>query len=384
MLFSSKRIFLYAASFLSVQLFGYDDLDIRISDLEKQMLEVSTETRAGTYGAKFASNYRSDTNFYMSIFGEALFWQAKVGGREYAYSASNMTTSKPHIPFSGEISEISFDWDWGFRVGLGVILPEEMWGLNLIYTRFKTSDNKGNEKDWPEGFMGLTGYLTPALKATSDYEISYNSIDAEFGRSYYISANLNFLPFVGLKNSWIDQTQLSHYLINLRQNDLISFDSNLKDKCDYWGIGPKIGVYANWFMASGIHFTFKTSGSLLYGNYDVTDNYIAEEVREADDQNITNSSSVFLKGNTSLLSPYVDMSIGLGYQGYVYRDKLQLRVSLSYEVEYYWRQNEMLKANGSLKNTYTNLPDSISKVGFQRTSEDLTFYGVTFLLGLSF
>lgn len=384
MKFFTKQI-LVSATFLGCfSAFSYQGLDVRVSDLEKQMLEVSTKNISGTYGARFASKYRGGRVFHMDLFGEALFWQAKVGGRDYAYSASNMTNSKPKTPFRGSVSEVSFDWDWGFKVGLGFIFSEEMWSLNCIYTRFITSNNEGEKKNWPEGFMGLTGYLTPALESSSNYRISYNDISFEFGRNYYVSSNLNLQPFIGLKNTWIHQKQQSKYLINLKQDDLISFNSDLKDCCDFWGIGPQMGLSSSWFITRVINILFKTSGSLLYGKYDVSDSYFSGEVREIQGREEETNSSVFLKGDKSFISPFVDFTIGLGYQEYIYQDKLQLKISLAYEAQYYWRQNEMLKASGSLKKSYNSMTGAISKVGFQRTAEDLAFFGVSALVGLFF
>lgn len=364
--------------------FSEDALDLRVSDLEKQMLEVSTKTRKGTYGARFASSYSNIEGFHMEVLGDLLFWKANVGGREYAYSSSNMKPSLPHIPFVGKIEETTFHWNVGFKVGVSCLLPEDFWDLGFFYTRFDTSEKVGKEKDWPEGFMGLTGYLTPALKTSSFFSISYNNLDLDLGKSYFISSRLKFYPFIGLKNSWIDQKQTTSYFIHLKQQDLLSFDSKLSDVCHYWGIGPQAGVVAHWFITERLNFFMQTSSSILYGKYKVIDQYLSEEIKGVDETQKQSSSSIFIRGNTYFLSPFVQFITGFGYQDYIYRDIILIRASLNYEVQYFWRQNEMIKAKGRLKQSYNSLPNSPLMVYLQRTSEDLAFYGLTFSLGISF
>lgn len=384
MLFFPKKIVLGFFVFSFFPLFTEDNLNIRISDLEKQMLEVSTETMGGTYGAKFASSYGNTEGFHMEIFGEALFWQAKVGGREYSYSSSNMKFPKPRIPFVGKIQEVNLDWDFGFRVGLGFLLSEENWNLNFVYTDFNTSNQTGGHQDWPEGFMGLTGYLSPALKSSSSYKITYNNLDVNFGKNYFISSKLNIEPHIGLKSSWINQTQINNYLINLKQEDLIFFNSILKDDCHYWGLGPKAGLGSQWFIINRLSFVTQVAGSILYGKYKVTDSYLAKEEKNIDKQNMQTSSSVHIKGNTYFFSPFVNMLLGLDFQGDLYRDLVKFRIFLGYEVQYFWRQNEMISAKGTLKNTYNSLPGSILMINFLRSSEDLSFSGLSLLFEIYF
>lgn len=366
--------------FFFTTLFAGEEFESRVSDLEKQMLEVSTETRSGNYSARFATQYKGDSSYYLEVFGGPLIWKSYVGGRDYAYSTSNMSTLVPKTPFQGSVESLNFPFDVGGRVGVAYSFSEEMWTIKGVYSTLTSIENKGNQKDWPEGFMGITGYLTPALKINSDYKISFNDLSLLFGKAYFISSMIQFFPSIGVKLSWIDQNQTSQYQINLRQDNLVLFDAKLKDKCDFFGVGPEMGIDTKWFFYSLFYLQAGARASALYGNYKVKDEYLADEERIQNDNNLVTSASIQLKGNTSFISPTVQVSLGLGAQTILFDEKLQIDLGASYEANYFWRQNEMLQAKGILKNQINNLTNSTSSVSFQRTAEDLAFSGISIFL----
>ena len=102
------------------------DMDSRVTQLENQMQQVRTETAMGTYGAQTASA-RAEVDGYGWFFNfDVLYWHAKVGGTEFAYTDQD---PRAQLPVKGRTKDIDFEWDWGIRVGLGYNFEHDGWDL---------------------------------------------------------------------------------------------------------------------------------------------------------------------------------------------------------------------------------------------------------------
>ena len=91
-----------------------EQMEKRVGDLEHQMGEVGTKTPDGAYGAQLANATFERGWVGLDLFGGPLCWHAKVGGTEYVYS---LASGKE------KMESQSFDWDFGYRLGVGVFLP---------------------------------------------------------------------------------------------------------------------------------------------------------------------------------------------------------------------------------------------------------------------
>ena len=366
----------------TASLFAYDNREKRISELEKQMLEVGSYHPGGVFGSRFASASPINSDWQIAV--DALLWQAKVGGTEYAYSIATITDSGAALPLNGSISEISFDWDWGFRFEVGKQNVYEECDLIFAYTHYFTSARDGYRKDLPSGFLGLTGFLDPALMAKSHYRLHYQNIDLELGRAYFVSKQLLFRTHVGLKSSWIDQKQNSHYDFNVKFGDTLSFTSHLKDTCKFWGMGPRIGVHSRWYLCKEVSLINKLAGALLYGYYKVEDVYNTDESKTINNEIERSFGNVNLKGSSHHFSPFTEMLIGISWNRAFIQDKLMLTINLSYETLYFARQKETLSGEGAIRKG--NVPTLLnsSRIRFAKKIEDVGFRGVSLSIEVDF
>lgn len=378
----SVSVYISTGLLATTTLFAYDNRERRISELEKQMLEVGAYHPGGVFGSRFASASSINSDWEVNV--DVLLWQAKVGGTEYAYSVSKITDSGTSYPLNGNISEISFDWDWGFRIGVGKQNIYEECDLLLSYTHYFTAARDGYRKDLPSGFLGLTGFLDPAIIAKSHYRLHYQNLDLEFGRAYFVSKQLLFRPHIGLKSSWIDQKQTSRYEFNVRSGDFISFSSYLKDVCNFWAIGPRIGLHSRWYLCKELSLVNKLAGAMLYGYYKVEDIYNTDESRMVNNQVERSLGEVDLKGSTHHFCPFTEMLIGLSWNRAYIQDKIILTISLSYETLYFSRQKEAITGDGSIR--MSNSPTLLNSSGmrFSKQVEDLGFHGVSFSVEVDF
>lgn len=343
----------------SASVFAAPDMDTRVHLLEQQMKQVRTETASGTYGAKTASARPEvdGAGFFINV--DVLLWHVKLGGTEYCYTDQDPSAE---LPVQGRLRENEFDWDWGFRVGLGYNFEHDNWDAFLNYTYFNTSDNSKTSAGYNgsviplKGTSSITGensVLTYVTQATSNFKFDYDNLDLELGRNYFISRSLSFRPHFGLRSSWLDLTQRTNFSGGgiLGDNLLTVYDKN-----NFWGLGPRAGVNSKWYLTNGFSVVGNIAGSLLYGYY---------KVQHEENDTGSLSHSIDLTGNMHRFCPNAQMFLGLGYDKYIYNDKQHIGVSLGWEIQYYWRVNQMIAS------------EDYQVLKYSRYSEDAAMYGVT-------
>ncbi|MCP5503985.1 MAG: MOMP family protein [Chlamydiales bacterium] len=349
------------------------DMDSRVTQLENQMQQVRTETAMGTYGAQTASA-RPEVDGYGWFFTfDVLYWHAKVGGTEFAYTDQD---PRAQLPVSGRTKDIDFEWDWGLRVGLGYNFDHDGWDLRAQYTWFDTNGSDSTRSGINSSIVPLRGSSTIVANvntstanqflyctsAKSQYDFDYSAIDLELGRAYFISGKLSFRPHWGLKTAWIDQEQITRYtggIVDPNSPTQLGLEGNtvhVKDDCDFWGLGPRVGLDSRWHLGYGFSIFGNVAGALLFGYFDV-------EHKERYSQ--FGDNRIKLSGNRHAFSPTAQMQLGLRYDTYIHNNTQHIGVGLGFEAQYWWRQNQMLKIDDS------------QVLKYERYSEDVSMHGIT-------
>lgn len=355
-------IALSSLAFSSVA-FGVMDMDSRVTQLENQMKQVHTETAIGTFGAETASARLNGkgTDAYVQL--DILCWHARFPDAAYAATDSAQAGL---FPIQGEVKNIDFDWDFGFRVGLGYNFAHDSWNLGARYTYFQTtgsdsesalqiiplqSDGKipdmrpGKHPEWSADFLYCT-------KASSTLEMTYQTLDLDLGRAFFVSKYLSFRPFWGVKTGWIKVTQTTRYTggdpleggINagqlpnvLRGVQVVGLQNNvvattLNDT--YWSIGPRVGCDSKWHMGAGFSIEGDVAASLLYG-------FNKARVRENYSQ-YPGETFIDVRDNFRLVTPVMEMKLGIRYDTNVNDDKQHFGVGFGYDTQYWFPDDIML------------------------------------------
>ncbi|MCB1107121.1 MAG: hypothetical protein KDK76_03390 [Chlamydiia bacterium] len=316
-------------------LFG-GEIDQRVEVLEKEMKEIRLETKAEC-GGEFERGWIGG-----KVFGDILYWHAKVGGTEYVYRLLND---------DGRVESQSFDWDFGYRVGVGIFLPIVKWEVSGSFTHFGTKDTEGRGVIPPSLFINLKGgMLVSSQDAVSSYEIGCDALSVELKQGSFLSRVLGINFSLGAKQTWIEQVQKVTYRTG--GEDLL----RVKDRCRFQGLGPQFGVMAHVHLFSGVSLLGGAKGSLLYGHFEVKH----EE------------SSVGTKGNIHLFSPNLFFSLGIEKD--ISFKSVRLILALFYEADYYWRQNQAVEIEGMRGSRFQLI----------RYSDDVIFYGATLRVGMEF
>lgn len=375
-----KKIPIAIASLLASSVaFAAMDTDSRVT---QQMQQVRTETAMGTYGAKTATARPEVDGKGLFLTLDVLYWYPKVGGTEFAYSDDSPAAT---LPIHGRTKDIDFDWGWGVRVGLGYNFCYDGWDTHLQYSWFGSNGSDSTSAGLNSSIVPLKGSARIVAdqegifgtdldafvfcdKARSQYDFTYQAIDLELGRAYFVSGKLSFRPHWGLKTAWIDQEQVARYTggdpveINAGIFDGAEFlglgieTVKVTDECDFWGIGPRTGMMSKWHLGYGFSIFGDVAAAILFGYFDV-------DHREKWTR--LESNHIHLSASRHAFSPTVQFQLGLRYDAYIHDNKQHVGVGLGFEGQYWWRQNQMLKVDD----------DAVLK--YERYSEDISMHGVT-------
>lgn len=334
-------------------------LDGRVKELEERLNAITTINALGFESSENATARPDILGKDWFGYLDLLLWKAKVAGTEFAYSNDHYSVDQP---IQGRSKECKFDWNWGFRVGVGRNFQHDQWSASLDFTYFKSSGNARLTGGTTSAVIPLKGpFSQPSHIAKSSIKNTLFNVDANLYRHYFISAALSVKPIIGLKNSWISLKQIVWY----NDGEDLGFNTaQTLDKNKMWGIGPKIGVDTTWYLKNGMHVFGLFSGSLLYSYFDVYQ-----------DSNVTPSDALdlYMVEQKHRFIPTLQVSLGLGYSRYLRDKQNYLVVRLGYETSYYYRANQTLSLQ-EFNNTFR----------FTNISDDISMYGVTLSAKLYF
>lgn len=242
---------------------------------------------------------------------------------------------------------LAFEWDLGFRCGIGTVFESNKWDLSADFTWFRTHHSKTATSAGGQFLIPLNAI--PPLFASfvkTDWKIHFYTLDLKLGQSYFISPKLSFHPCAGIQSAWISQ----HIHTKSALIPPFAGQLNIRGENGFFGIGPLLSMQGKWFIASGLHFLAEGAGSLLWGAFTVR-------------QGQTGSSHLHL--DTHQVVPAAQLKLGIGYETNIYHNKYRIACSAAFENQYFWNQNQLPR--------FSFFPFE----RFERFSEDLSLQGLT-------
>jgi hypothetical protein len=189
---------------------------------------------------------------------EALYWMASADGLDCSFGTSSIID----LPASDGVltatvnekdENADFKWRWGFRVGTGYEESCSGWNFSAFWTHINGLSNGPNR-----------------VSNGGRWNLRYNVIDAVVGRDFWVSSCFLFKPFLGLRGAEIQEHVRSHFETNFTNSSGTSVIlSNLKAKQRFWGLGPELGVEANWYWGTGFSLVGNLGLALMYGHFDI-------------------------------------------------------------------------------------------------------------------
>ncbi len=364
-----KKIPIAIAALVATSAFAAMDMDSRVSQLEQHSKQVRTETPNRTHGATTApaSPQLMGTGWYVGL--DVLYWTSKVGGTEFTYSAGGVPGA---LPLDGEVHDIDFDWDWGFRVGLGYIFEHDAWDLNLMYTHFYNNGSRNRDAMFNQTVIPLLGSTAinsddPAVgntfryaeSAKSTYNMDYDGLILNLGRDYFVSRCLSMRPNWGLHSAWFDLKQITRYADGDPQTGGLGLNTatEVNQHQKIWGLGPQVGWQSDWHLGNGFSLFSNIRGSLVYSHFKVR---FKQEIVGSVDKKINE------KVNRHSFVPNVQYQVGVAYGVFLNDAKQHLQVSAGFEGQYWWNLNQI-----------AHITNSFLPPRFDRHDDNVSFHGLT-------
>lgn len=291
--------------------------------------------------------------------GELLFWKANVGSLDYGIESKSTTT------VHGSVKHPHFNWDWGFRLGLGYKLPYDKWDLflNYTYVQGRAHGHAGNSDKvvFPSWASGFNTNASPfyADKAHAHWWMTLNMPDIELGRNCFIGKWLTIRPFLGLRGLVIDQDYHITYIggtVAPSDRDKVHLDT------DFWGIGVRMGFNSLWGLGKGFGVYGNGSASLLSGHFDVDEHEKLQKAR----QTILN-----VDRDIDNVVVTADLALGLQWDYMFSRNNYHFGLKFGWEFNLFFDQNQLF-----------NFLSSSNPGAIQFLEDDLSFQGLT--LGMRF
>src|SRR5579872_3611586 len=218
-------------------------------------------------------------NCGLYLTAEFLYWQGTETDLWIAFQDTLFTSTANR---AGRYQRFGFDWEPGFRVGLGWNVPYDGWDLCAKYTWYlnNSSSTFTSPISLPVGINTVFGFTNSVITGTGpvlysrvkgNWRMNYDIFDLELGRAFFVSRGLSLRPYAGARGGWINRQTDVNYSDGLVVLSGGGFTPNTpaigttySGKVNFWGIGPRIGFEGDWGFFSHFFLFNDISASILY------------------------------------------------------------------------------------------------------------------------
>ncbi len=342
-------------------------------------LDSAPKCYTAAYNAPAAISIKNGWDF--NAFASFIYWHVS---QEAMTTASIISFNEPSINTTQARALPSFEYQPGFKIGLGFDTNYDDWTSWIEYTWLHQStshtntastDNPFRSSPWFISWIQTLSipsqpYITSLLlnsitEIHSEWKMHLDQLDAAFSRPFYQGSQITISPYAGLRALWIRQnlnlTFPNRPNIMLPPEPLISLSKNQSHS---WAIGPMLGTLGHSMLGMGFRFEGKAGASLLYTQYTKIKNH--QEVLYPIDNtgDIGSASNTSCTHNENTLRPTAELGLGLGWGSYLDNQNYYFDFSARYDFNILWNQNMMI-----------NFVNSIN--GIEGTSGNLYLHGLT-------
>lgn len=318
---------------------------------------------SNAYNAPFSIKVENSWNFLLS--GSYIYWQVKEQGFEFA-------KAMPADPSANiSIKNMDFDYCSGFKIAAASNLHHDKWSLFCEYTRLhqRRITKAVSERDgylipfaifYAEANEPSSGTDNHASKVVEKWFFSYDMLDLQIERSYYVAPHLIFKTFIGARGGWIDQkNKLQASFTNLLTDQTGTIDTESLARSSSWLIGPRIGLDTSWTICCSWRLFGNASFSLLYQHF------LASFKQE--DFEVLTTLDTFTKDKIGYVNPNIDLSLGLAWGKYILKNDWNVEISLGYSFLYFWNQNMLRRLSDKMLFQIETKPSDLMLHGLTAT-----------------
>ena len=261
-------------------------------------------------------------------------------------------------PIDVQRLDFSYDYEPGFKVGIGKYYKLDNWNVFLNYTRLHTTNRfdftfNDNSQDFSTLYLINTLSGNPLINFQARWERNLDKADLELARLYYMGRRVILRPFAGVSGHWISQ-----------KYDFLVFNNGAQSASTHarstsWALGSRFGMDSEWIFWGNTRVFANLALSLLYASNKTT----------ADVSDYATASRDFHldKERVRTLRHVEELIVGFGWGAYLANDRVFFDATIGYETECF-----------SNTNYYTNYIDD----AIHTTRADIYNPGNLFLHGL--
>lgn len=241
---------------------------------------------------------------------EFLYWRAFENGLDTCVPSQVSDTILPDgsivSTFRGRGRDPHFNWDPGVRIGVGYESPCKQWALGAFWTHLNTRAHGGG------------GHHT-------HWKLDFDELDIAAGYGVDFGYCLTLTPFIGLRGAKIDQRLRFKESSGSSGSSSFPVDLtslNRRNKEEFLGLGPLVGLEADFNMGCGLSLYANGAFSWMYGRFHV---HFKEEAVTVD---TTNISRIKNRLDASLAS--ADVGIGIRWKTIIYNKYVMVQLGLEH------------------------------------------------------
>jgi hypothetical protein len=307
----------------------------------------------------------------LDVRADWLYWKANETGLSYALNQDFFKFSSLVSMGSGNAAHPKFDWQSGFRVGIGYTVPRDHWDISLLWTwnEGKGSDSQTSNNDAVPTILPIFIHpnvyndesIVACMEASDDVLIHLNLIDLDLGRKSKLGKCFGIHPHLGLRSAWINQIHNVDYhnLFDSEKEEVLkTYHTHMTNK--FWGLGPRIGIGADFNLGVGLSLVSDVSLSLLYGLFEITHS-------EQFAINSHSEGTILAEGNNFHSEALVtDVELGLRWSRPFFKERIRLTLQAGWEHHMFLSQNQLM-----------HFVDGQNWANFIQNQGDLSFQGWT-------
>ena len=275
--------------------------------------------------------------------------------------------------------DVEFDWNSGFRVGLGYDMGHDRWDTQVNWTWMQ---NHGHDRKSDSTNQLFSTNAMPSVYAesglvadtfNSHINLHLNILDWQLGREFFLSKWLKVRPFAGLKTAWVNQTWKTTATgdIIAMNTDLTKYEVKMQQK--FWGIGPMIGFNSEWGLVSHLSLYANGSFALLSGFFKDYRNDIGTQSSP-----VATINNPFKKSSHNAQS-ITELQMGLRWQQWSSCEGYRFSIQAGWDAILFAEHNHLFAINGE---------SGVSGIGQTQHLEELggnlMFQGLSIGLRLDF
>jgi hypothetical protein len=280
------------------------------------------------------------------ITADFIYWKAQVSGLEYAFTggvAGGGYTSQTNAT-SGHMHAPDFDYQPGFKVGLGVLTNHDNWDVYAEYTWLHApSHDSRDDIDSSDVIQGVNtwGYLgvSPVYGTETDaaWDFHFNVLDVEIGRGFWISKRLALRPHLGMKFSWLKQDYDIHgrnvVTNGVSTTNSLNYDFDLKQ----FGVGVRTGLDSAYYLAN------KWS---IFGDLAITGLWNRFKSHREDTYVVPGTGSFKnsdVHEHSHALSTVIELDLGLRFETIFGKGKYKYMLQAGWETQMWFDQGQFIR-----------------------------------------